>query len=211
MDFLTEDVIKILLAILVGGLIGAEREYRDKAAGFRTIIFICLGATLYTMFSLKIGGEEDPVRIAANVVSGVGFLGAGAILRGAGGIVGLTTAATIWLAAAFGVGIGGGEFLFAAVAAIMVLLILMVFPRLEAWIDNLRNAVTYEVVIPVADELFEQLNTIFLECGLSVRDIKRTKSGQNMRCTFQVDGTPQCHDHLVSKLMAHPEVLEFQI
>jgi len=78
MTMILEDVIKLLLAILIGGLIGAEREFRDKAAGFRTIIFICVGATLFTLFSLKLGGDEDPVRIAANIVSGVGFLGAGA-------------------------------------------------------------------------------------------------------------------------------------
>jgi putative Mg2+ transporter-C (MgtC) family protein len=80
-EILLKDVIKLLVAILIGGLIGAEREFRDKAAGFRTIIFICVGAALFTMYSIKIGGGEDPVRIAANVVSGVGFLGAGYYVR----------------------------------------------------------------------------------------------------------------------------------
>ena len=79
-----EDVLKILLAVLIGGLIGAEREYRDKAAGFRTIILICVGATLFTILSFRLGGDGDPTRIAANIVSGVGFLGVGAILRGPG-------------------------------------------------------------------------------------------------------------------------------
>ena len=73
---------KLGAALLVGGLVGAEREYRDKAAGFRTIIFITVGATLFTMFSTVIAGEEnDPARIAANIVTGIGFLGAGAIMR----------------------------------------------------------------------------------------------------------------------------------
>ena len=97
-----DDLVRVGLAILIGGLIGAEREYRDKAAGFRTLIFITLGSTLFTMFSARLGGPEDPVRIAANIVTGIGFLGAGTILRGEHGVTGLTTAAAIWLSAALG-------------------------------------------------------------------------------------------------------------
>ena len=132
MFILPEDLIKLLLAVLVGGLVGAEREFRDKAAGFRTIILICVGATLFTMFSLKLSGDRgDPVRIAASIVSGVGFLGAGAIMRAGGRVLGITTAATIWLAAALGMGIGGGYYLLSGAAAGIILLILWVFPNLE--------------------------------------------------------------------------------
>ena len=81
---LSEDFLKILLAIGVGGAVGLEREYRDKAAGFRTLIFICVGATLFAMLSSKLAADRDPTRIAANIVSGVGFLGAGVILRDGG-------------------------------------------------------------------------------------------------------------------------------
>jgi putative Mg2+ transporter-C (MgtC) family protein len=99
-----EDVVKIILAVAAGGLIGLEREFRDKAAGFRTLIFICMGAALFTIFSARLAGTNDPTRIAANIVSGVGFLGAGVILREGGRVIGLTTAATIWLTAALGIG-----------------------------------------------------------------------------------------------------------
>lgn len=92
----------MLVAILIGGLIGAEREFHEKAAGFRTITFICLGSTLFTMLSLELGGARDPVRIAASIVTGIGFIGAGVILRDGGRIVGLTTASTIWISAALG-------------------------------------------------------------------------------------------------------------
>ena len=91
MFFAPEDLLKILLAVVVGGAIGIEREFRDKAAGFRTLIFICLGATLFTMFSLNLAGDKDPTRIASAIVSGVGFLGAGVILREGGRVIGLTT------------------------------------------------------------------------------------------------------------------------
>ena len=98
MPLLTEDLIKLSLAALLGGLIGAEREYRDKAAGFRTLVLIAIGSTLFMILSLRFGAaNDDTVRIAANIVTGIGFLGAGVILRGSGGVVGLTTAATVCL------------------------------------------------------------------------------------------------------------------
>ncbi len=139
MFILPEDVIKLLLAVLVGGLVGAEREFRDKAAGFRTIILICVGAALFTMFSLKLGGDMDPVRIAANIVSGVGFLGAGAIMRAGGRVLGITTASTIWLAAALGMGIGGGYYLLSGAAAGIILIVLWILPALERLIGNTRH------------------------------------------------------------------------
>ena len=92
---ITNEMLKLGLAVLIGGVIGAEREFRDKAAGFRTIIFITIGATLFTIFSSILAGDKDPTRIAANIVTGIGFLGAGAIIREGGRVAGLTTAATI--------------------------------------------------------------------------------------------------------------------
>lgn len=183
MILLPEDIIKLLLAVVVGGLIGAEREFRDKAAGFRTIIFICVGAALFTIFSIKLGGNADPVRIAASIVTGIGFLGAGAILRDAGRIVGLTTASTIWLAAALGMGIGGGHLLLTLVATAIVLVVLWVFPGVESFIDNLRHTRTYEIVCAFGPERHEELRRLFVDCGLRVTEGKRRKSGEDMICT----------------------------
>jgi putative Mg2+ transporter-C (MgtC) family protein len=109
MDILTENVIKIGIAILIGGIIGAERESRDKAAGFRTIILITVGSALFTIFSASMDRGFTRTRMAANIVTGIGFLGAGAIVREHGRIGGLTTAATIWLSAALGMGIGAAS------------------------------------------------------------------------------------------------------
>jgi len=126
-DFLTGIVIQVLCAILVGFLIGFNRELSNKAAGIKTNIMICLGATLYTSLSLlninpDVAGQ-DPNRLAAQIVSGIGFLGAGAIMRGDGHISGLTTAATIWVVAALGVAIGFG---FPSVAIGVSLIVLMI-------------------------------------------------------------------------------------
>jgi putative Mg2+ transporter-C (MgtC) family protein len=208
---LSEDVIKILLSVLVGGLIGAEREYRAKTAGFRTIILICVGATLFTILSIKLGRYRDPTRIAASIVSGVGFLGAGAILRGPERIVGLTTASSIWVAAALGMGIGGGQYALAIFAAIITFVVLMLFPKIEARLDAASDARTYRVISPISDSLFEELEGAIRSCGLQVRGGKRVKSHEKMICTWSVFGSPEGHREFVNKLFKHPEVKEFDV
>ncbi len=115
--FLPSDiVIKLALAVLIGGMIGAEREYRSKSAGFRTLTLICLGSTIFTIFSQIIGagaapGSGNPDRIASNIVTGIGFVGAGVIFKGDGTgskVSGITTAAMIWVTAGLGIAIGAG-------------------------------------------------------------------------------------------------------
>ena len=101
-----EELVKMLLAVALGGVIGFERELHEKAAGVRTIILITLASTLFTLTSIEIAGNADPGRVAAQIVTGVGFLGGGVILKERGSVVGITTAATIWMAAAIGVAIG---------------------------------------------------------------------------------------------------------
>jgi putative Mg2+ transporter-C (MgtC) family protein len=211
MTFLSKDILELLLAILVGGLIGAEREYRDKAAGFRTIIFICVGATLFTNFSIKLSGDSDPTRIAANIVSGVGFLGAGAIMRGSGEVVGLTTASTIWLTAALGVGIGGGEYALALAGVVAILVVLWIFPKIEKWIDNIRDTRVYEVVLSTSEGKFGAVEDVFVQSGMRVQRAKRVKSGEDMICQWAVHGKPEVHEQLVEKLLAHPDVKQFQV
>lgn len=106
------DLLKAICALIAGMILGFERELKDKAAGLRTITLICLGCTLFTILSYKIGAgsSEDATRIASYVVSGIGFLGAGVIFKDAFSISGLTTASIIWLAAAIGMSIGFGQF-----------------------------------------------------------------------------------------------------
>jgi putative Mg2+ transporter-C (MgtC) family protein len=206
-----EDLIKLGLAILVGGLIGAEREYHDKSAGFRTIIFICTGAALFTIFSIRLAGDTDPTRIAANIVSGIGFLGAGAILRDGGRVVGLTTAATIWLAAALGMGIGGGYYAFVGIATLGVLAVLWIFPSLEHLIDNIRDHRTYLVTCPLIPEKFNEIEALFTDCGLRIASHKRVKSGSTMLCTWEAIGHPKKHEAVAEKLFAHPDIEEFRV
>ncbi len=211
LTMLSEEMFKILLAVVVGGLLGIEREYRDKTAGFRTIILICVGATLFTILSLELGGAVDSARVAAAVVSGVGFLGAGAILRGPERVVGLTTASTIWVAAALGMAIGGEQYVLAVFTAVVAFVVLLLFPRIEERIDAAWHSRTYEVLCPDRPTLFQELENEIQDCNLKIRSRKRTKSSAGMVCTWTVYGAPENHDSFVDKLFSHPEVKEFQV
>jgi putative Mg2+ transporter-C (MgtC) family protein len=213
--FLTaDDILKLVLAVVIGGLIGAEREFRDKSAGFRTLIFICTGAALFTLLSIKVSSPNgtDPARIAANIVSGVGFLGAGTILRGAseGSVIGLTTAATIWLTAALGMAAGAGEFLLAGAATGVVLAVLWLFPVVEGWIDNLREVRTYEVHLPFTPDSLAQMQAAIAACGLRIKHVQRAKHTKGLVYTWRLVGRPHSHEALVEKLLASPEVESFR-
>jgi putative Mg2+ transporter-C (MgtC) family protein len=210
MEILIEDLLKIVFAIIAGGLIGAEREFRHREAGFRTVIFICLGATLFTMFSLNLGGEVSPVRIAAHMVTGVGFLCAGVIMEQGSHLVGLTTASTIWLTAAIGMGIGGGQYGIALATLGASLVILWFFPRFEEWIYSFREGRKYEVVCDLDKEKQDQLESMFEEQGLSVKRHKFVKSGEKMICIWDAYGSPEDHERIMDKLLTDADVKEFR-
>jgi putative Mg2+ transporter-C (MgtC) family protein len=128
-----ELISRLLTAALLGALLGFEREVRHKSAGLRTNILISLGSALFTLMSYEMaeGGKADPSRIAAQIVTGIGFLGAGAIMRTDSGVQGLTTAATVWVNAAVGVAVGGGEYHIAFIATAVTLAALLVLNPLE--------------------------------------------------------------------------------
>jgi putative Mg2+ transporter-C (MgtC) family protein len=134
----TELIQRLLLAALCGAVLGFEREVKQKSAGLRTNMLIAIGAALYTLMSYELadGFGADPTRVAAQIVTGIGFLGAGAILRTHAGIHGLTTAATIWVNAAVGVAAGGGEYRLAIIATIVTLVILLLLNPVERIIER---------------------------------------------------------------------------
>jgi putative Mg2+ transporter-C (MgtC) family protein len=210
MDIFTENLIKLGVAILVGGIIGAEREFRDKAAGFRTLILITVGSTLFTIFSVSMDPGFTRTRIAANIVTGIGFLGAGAIIREHGRIGGLTTAATIWLSAALGMGIGAGELNFVLISTFAILVILLVFPRLEVWIDRIRESRTYRITVSTSnmtgiDKIHESLE----ECGLQVFEHNQSKIGPTIVGTWHTIGSPINHDKFVTTMLKDSHIEEF--
>jgi putative Mg2+ transporter-C (MgtC) family protein len=210
MDTFTENLIKLGVAILVGGMIGAEREFRDKAAGFRTLILITVGSTLFTVFSTSMDPGFTRTRIAANIVTGIGFLGAGAILREHGRIGGLTTAATIWLSAALGMGIGAGELSLVLISTLVVLVILLVFPRLEIWIDHIRESRSYRIVVSAANlATVDKIHEALKACELRVLEHHQSKVGTTVVGTWHTHGALKNHDKFVAVMLKDENIEEF--
>jgi putative Mg2+ transporter-C (MgtC) family protein len=131
-----ELVIRLVLAAALGGIIGAERELRQKSAGFRTNILIAIGSALFTIASLTLSPNADPTRIAAQIVTGIGFLGAGAIMRTHSGVHGLTTAATVWVNAALGIAAGGGLYRVAVLGGTITIAVLLILGPVERAIER---------------------------------------------------------------------------
>lgn len=128
---------RLLLAAGLGAAVGLEREYRQKPAGLRTNILIALGSALFTILSISMGHESGTAdRIAAQIVTGIGFLGGGAILRSGNTVHGMTTAATIWVNAAIGVAAGMGQYALATATAVLTLVVLGVLPPIEAYFER---------------------------------------------------------------------------
>ncbi|GAB4546855.1 MAG: hypothetical protein Fur002_22300 [Anaerolineales bacterium] len=192
---LTENLIKVGVALLAGGLIGAEREFQDKAAGFRTIILITVGSALFTIFSMSIAPLESSTRIAANIVTGIGFLGAGAIVRDGGKIGGLTTAAAIWLASALGMGIGAGELFFSIAATLVALTVLLAFPRIEALIGKAREARTYRITVKMKNYAkIAQLDKALRKHAIKIIEHHQSKDREHATGIWKTIGFPKNQD-----------------
>jgi putative Mg2+ transporter-C (MgtC) family protein len=200
-------LLKMALAIFIGGLLGAEREYRSKSAGFRTLTLICVGATLFTIFSQSIGGSSNPDRIASNIVTGIGFVGAGVIFKGDSKVSGITTASMIWVTAALGMGIGAGHWLAASIACGMVLLVLFIFSLLEGWIDRANQIRNYKIVCPYENETLHRYEQLFKGHHLRFKRTRQCKSAENMITgEWLVQGSERNHHQLVNQLMRDTQV-----
>ncbi|PWT96468.1 MAG: magnesium transporter MgtC [Bacteroidetes bacterium] len=206
----TEILIKLVLAIVIGGLIGAEREYRSKSAGFRTLMLICLGATVFTIMSQILGGVSTPDRIASNVVVGIGFVGAGVIFKSADSRVnGITTAATIWVTAALGVAIGAGRELLAVGACLLVLAILFLFTTLEGWIDKKNQIRIYKIVCPFENITLSRFEEVFKDHHLKHKRSRQSKIGGIITGEWLVQGTEKNHLECINYILQDESVNEF--
>ncbi|MCS7464817.1 MgtC/SapB family protein [Paenibacillus doosanensis] len=175
-----ELTLRILAAAVMGGLIGFEREWSNHAAGLRTHILVCIGAASimllsiygFSQFIAEPNVRTDPARLSAQVISGIGFLGAGAILRTGSTVSGLTTAASIWVVAAIGLCVGAGFFYCAALATVMVLLSLFVLNKWEKHL--MRNRRQQEVIIKVFDRpgVMGKISSLFGEQGVQIVNVK---------------------------------------
>jgi len=193
----------VLLAVMCGGAVGLERELRGKAAGLRTNILICVGATLFTQLSVHLGTPRgDPGRVAAQIVTGVGFIGAGTILHSRGAVTGLTSAATIWVVAAIGVALGAGEVLVGVGVTLLMLLVLRGLGWVETQVRRRATEATVSVeVVPGPDQV-ERIETILRTSGLRIADLRAepARDGRTL-LVFTVQGSAGQHDQARRRLL----------
>lgn len=207
----TIDVIaKLLVAVLIGGIIGAEREYHNKSAGLRTLMLICLGSTLFTMFSMEIGEQTSPDRIASNIVTGIGFVGAGVIFMGGTGINGVTTAATIWVTAALGVGVGAGHQYPALIGCIILVGILYTFTKIESWMDRINRVHTYKITCPYRDKVFEHFEDLMKQHKLRITRGPQCREHQTATGTWEAEGSKKEHNAFIYKMLSDATVQKFE-
>lgn len=199
---------KVLAAILCGGLIGLDRELKGKPAGIKTNILICLGSALYTIVSILIaesfgahGERGDPGRLSAQIVSGIGFLGAGAIMHSRGSVSGLTTAATIWVVAAIGVCIGSGYPSVAVVFTATVLFTLLAVDRIENKFLGRTGVHALEIIFEDEDgSIRMQINESMSRDGISLDDFDITRVGNVYTLRLQYNNRKAVHKRFILDL-----------
>lgn len=204
-----EEGTKVFVAMLVGAVIGAEREYKSKAAGFRTVILITVGSTLFTILSNLISNDG---RIASNIVTGIGFLGAGAIFREGMNVKGLTTATTIWISAAIGMSIGIGQYQLAFAALIIVMLVLLSFTWIQKLIERTNKIETYTISFVQSNEFdFDDLIKLIQEYQLTSSISKKIKTQNKYTGIFSIQGTLDNHEQLIQALYESEYIIEFEV
>jgi putative Mg2+ transporter-C (MgtC) family protein len=201
------DSLSLLIAMALGACIGIERELSDKAAGLRTNILICVGACLFTLTSIRVFDVRD-AHIPAQILAGVGFLGAGAIMRDGEHVTGLTTAATIWVVAAIGMTVGFMHYSIAASAALIVLVVQAIFPRLDALVDELRQRHTFRISSDLNDDGLEQIKTIFRDADVKVLRRKLMKKNGLYYSEWYVSGPRLEQKNVVRLLLNNIHVRE---
>src|SRR3954451_9252703 len=185
---LSSTILRLLLAAVLGGMIGLERQLRHKPAGLRTNMFICFGAAMFTILSVKLAGvPADSARIAAQIIPGIGFIGAGSILHSRGSVTGLTTAATIFVVAGVGMATGGGLYLPAMFATIFLLLSLHVLGLLEAKFSLKLLQMTYEVSGEDPSAVIDGINTALADQHKMMQTIQVARVDHHSRVQFGVE------------------------
>jgi putative Mg2+ transporter-C (MgtC) family protein len=190
--FLGRSLGRLVVAAVLGGTIGLEREFKHRPAGLRTNLFICLGAAMFTLLSDELAVEHlgDHTRIAAQIIPGIGFIGAGSILHNRGDLVtGITSAATLFVVASIGMAVGGGLYLTSIFATVLILLCLFLLGIAEQKFSLKMGFNTYEVIGSNPADITAEVNRL-LECIHSIpQNVQIAATRQHVRVQFDVEGT----------------------
>jgi len=210
-----EVTLKLLLAVALGGLIGLERESSQKPAGFRTNILICIGATMMMVLAALIlqgkGADgSEMTRVAAGVITGIGFIGAGTIIQSKGSVVGLTSAATLWTVAVLGLIIGYGHYVIALIYSFVIILTLMIFRRIESPFGK-RNLYRYEIKTRHSKQVLTEVKKIALHEGLKFREMRLINEGDVTVMTFVFQAGEEKDWQFSQTVLGLKNILEIKI
>jgi putative Mg2+ transporter-C (MgtC) family protein len=201
--FVATSLARLLLAAFLGGVIGLERERRHRPAGLRTNMFICFGAAMFTILSAGLAGvPSDATRIAAQIIPGIGFIGAGSILHNRGLTTGLTTAATLFVVASVGMAAGGGLYMTAAFATAVVLLALLALGYMERTFNLKTMLICYEVTGASVEQISQEVNRILERQHRMMQNVVSGNTGQHVRVQFDVPGCNRDQRRLLGELKA---------
>ena len=198
-----EILLRLTIAAALGALIGIERDVRRRPAGIRTSLFVCLATALFTILSGEIShafGDTASTRIASNIVQGIGFLGAGAILRESGGVVGLTTAATIFVEAAIGMAVGGGLYAVAAYATGLVLFGLVVIGWGADRLNLKRRVVAFRITTSHAESVATEVQQLLAGIKVTTRHFRTSMAGINSIVEFEAEVSHSQQEKIVAQL-----------
>ena len=201
------DLYRLLIALVIGAIIGAEREYRSKSAGLRTMIMVSLSSCLFTILSIRIGFDSHD-RIAANILTGLGFLGAGVIFRDENRISGITTATTIWMTAALGMAAGAGYEWLSLFATVIVLVVLIFLIYVQEWIESLNQARTYRIVCQFKQKTLSHYETLFKEFDMQVVRSVQHKTNEKISGRWILIGSRENHQKLTAFLLNDENIEE---
>ena len=200
--FMEQVFLRLLVAAILGGVIGLERELRHKPAGLRTQMFICFGSAFFTVLSGQLAGSfgGDHTRIAAQIIPGIGFIGAGSILHARGSVTGLTTAATLFVVASIGMASGGGLYVPAVFATLLLLLCLHALGFLETRLKLKAMLLMYEVIGPDLEEVMNNVNRILADEQLAMQTVQISRTDHSARVQFGVEASGREQEGLLQQL-----------
>ena len=207
MEFLPEDILKLFVAFAIGTVIGAEREYRSKSAGLRTLILITVGSTLFTIISTKVGGDAG--RISANIITGIGFIGGGIMLRENNRVSGITTAASVWATAALGMAVGSALYEIAIVGGSLMIFTLYALVPVQNYIKRRNQIRSYRIVGKFQQKLLKQYEVLFREFGLEAKRGPQNRSLDTVTGNWILQGSEKQHEKLIKYLLNDAQVIEF--
>jgi putative Mg2+ transporter-C (MgtC) family protein len=203
-------LLRLILVLVIGGVIGAERELRSKSAGFRTITLICMGSFLFSTFS-QYFSPQSPDRIASNIVTGIGFIGAGVIFKSENRVNGLTTAACIWLTAVLGMGVATGLYAFVFFTTALMLIALYLMVRMEILIDRFSQMKTYRICLAYNDQVISEIESLMVNYQLRSHRIASKKELENVEISWNVKGKEKDHHAFIEFLLASKSVLKLNV